>query len=49
MYKSLSDVDRLVINWGGKTRILVFNPLSAVNISRGETLYENESIKVIKL
>ena len=49
VYKSLSDVDRLVINWGGKTRILVFNPLSAVNISRGETLYENESIKVIKL
>lgn len=49
IFKSLADVNRLPVNWSGRTRILVFNPLSERNIKERETLYENEEIKLIAL
>ena len=49
IYKSLSDIDKVSINWGGVTNTLIFNPLSESCISQGETLFENEEIKVTTL
>ena len=49
IFKSLADVDKTTVTWGGMPVTLEFTPLSETDTRKGEVLFENEEIKVTTL